>query len=127
MRGDNLTRYSGKGWRKQSTRHSNARKYGKAGGTYLTNQDRRNIKNFKKISGEKNLTGTRIIIPGRQRIRGLYDESTNTITLPRNSPDDLLCHEISHALDYKYSPPTKHDEEFYSIKNELESEINQKV
>ena len=29
-----MTRYSGKGWHFQHVRHSNARKYGKAGGTY---------------------------------------------------------------------------------------------
>ena len=31
-----MARYSGSGWHKQSIRHSNARKYGKAGGTYKT-------------------------------------------------------------------------------------------
>jgi hypothetical protein len=29
-----MARYSGSGWHKQSVRHSNARKYGKAGGQY---------------------------------------------------------------------------------------------
>lgn len=29
-----MTKYSGQGWHNQSIRHSNARKYGKAGGTY---------------------------------------------------------------------------------------------
>jgi hypothetical protein len=29
-----MAKYSGSGWHKQSIRHSNARKYGKAGGTY---------------------------------------------------------------------------------------------
>jgi len=122
-----LTIYNGKGWHKQSIRHSRARKYGRAGGKYLSIQDRRNIKNFKKIVEQKKIYGTKIIIPGRQRIRGVYDEATDTITLPINSPDDLLAHELAHALDYKYSPPTQHDEQFYAIKNELEREINQKV
>lgn len=31
-----MARYSGSGWHKQSLRHSKARKYGKAGGTYAT-------------------------------------------------------------------------------------------
>jgi hypothetical protein len=31
-----MTRYNGSGWHHQSVRHSNARKYGKAGGTYAT-------------------------------------------------------------------------------------------
>lgn len=31
-----MAKYSGKGWHFQSTRHSNARKYGKAGGKYRT-------------------------------------------------------------------------------------------
>lgn len=122
-----MTIYNGKGWHKQSIRHSRARKYGRAGGKYLSIQDRRNIKNFKKIVEQKKIYGTKIIIPGRQRIRGVYDEATDTITLPINSPDDLLAHELAHALDYKYSPPTQHDEQFYAIKNELEREINQKV
>ena len=32
--GELMSKYSGKGWHFQSTRHSNARKYGKAGGKY---------------------------------------------------------------------------------------------
>jgi hypothetical protein len=31
-----MAQYNGSGWHNQSIRHSNARKYGKAGGTYLT-------------------------------------------------------------------------------------------
>lgn len=33
--GEIMSKYSGSGWHFQHTRHSNARKYGKAGGTYL--------------------------------------------------------------------------------------------
>lgn len=35
-----MTRYSGSGWHKQSIRHSNARKYGKAGGTYVLRKNK---------------------------------------------------------------------------------------
>lgn len=36
MVGLKMAKYSGSGWHFQTTRHSNARKYGKAGGKYLT-------------------------------------------------------------------------------------------
>jgi len=35
-----MARYNGMGWHNQSIRHSNARKYGKAGGTYAKNKER---------------------------------------------------------------------------------------
>lgn len=116
-------RYNGSGWHRQSVRHSNARKYGRAGGKYLTYQDKKNIKNFKEIARKNHLYHTYLIIPDKQRIRGVYDENTDEIALPHNSPDDLLAHEISHALDYKYTPPTKHDKEFYEIKDKIENQI----
>jgi len=116
-------KYSGSGWHRQSIRHSNARKYGKAGGTYLTTQDKRNIKNFKMIARKNHLYHTYLVIPDKQRVRGVYDESTDKIALPHDSPDDLLCHEISHALDYKNTPPTQHDEEFHNLKYKIEAQI----
>jgi hypothetical protein len=116
-------KYSGSGWHNQSIRHSNARKYGKAGGKYLTMQDKMNIKNFKMIARKNHLYHTSLIIPDKQRVRGVYDESTDKIALPHNSPDDLLAHEISHALDYKNTPPTQHDEQFYNLKDEIEAQI----
>jgi hypothetical protein len=118
-----MTKYSGSGWHKQSVRHSNARKYGRAGGKYLTAQDKINIKNFKTITRKNHLYHTYLVIPDKQRVRGVYDESTDEIALPHNSPDDLLCHEISHAVDFKETGETKHDKEFYEIKNQIEAQI----
>jgi hypothetical protein len=124
-----MTRYKGSGWHKQSIRHSNARKYGKAGGKYLTMQDKRNIKNFKIIARKNHLYYTCLLIPNHQRIRGVYDETTDMISLPHNSFDDLLAHEITHAIDYKKTGETKHDKEFHEINQEILLEIpsNQKV
>jgi hypothetical protein len=118
-----MARYNGMGWHNQSIRHSNARKYGKAGGTYLTMRDKINIKNFKIIARKNHLYNTSLMIPNKQRIRGVYDEATDMISLPHNTPDDLLSHEISHALDYKYTPPTQHDEQFYNLKDKIEAQI----
>lgn len=118
-----MTRYSGSGWHRQSLRHSNARKYGRAGGKYLTLQDKRNIQEFRKLAKENHLYHTCLIIPDKQRIRGVYDESTDKIALPHNSPEDLLCHEVAHAIDYKTTGETKHDQEFHTIQNEIMNEI----
>jgi hypothetical protein len=118
-----MAEHNNKGWHFQSIRHSNARKLGRAGGTYLTAQDRNNIKNFSRLKKNYGLKYTKIIIPNKQRIRGVYDESTDTISLPHNSPDDLLAHEIGHAVDYYQTPPTKHDEQFYRIKEHIENQI----
>lgn len=118
-----MARYNGSGWHRQSIRHSNARKYGKAGGTYLTMRDKINIKNFKMIARKYRLYNTSLLIPNRQRIRGVYDEATDMISLPHNSPDDLLSHEVSHAVDYHNTPPTQHDEQFYELKDEIENQI----
>lgn len=50
-----MARYNGSGWHRQSIRHSNARKYGKAGGTYKT-FDISTIKGLKKAENfQKNL------------------------------------------------------------------------
>ena len=118
-----MTKYKGNGWHKQSTRHSNARKYGKAGGKYLTLQDKKNIKNFKKIAKKNHLYHTYLIIPDKQRIRGVYDQNKDKISLPHNSPEDLLAHEITHAIDYKTTGETKHDQEFKQIQQEIMNEI----
>lgn len=118
-----MTRYSGSGWHNQRVRHSNARKYGRAGGVYLTAQDKNNINNFSRLKKDYGLKYTTIAIPDKQRVRGVYDEATDMISLPHDSPDDLLCHEVAHAVDYKYTPPTQHDEEFYNLKDKIEAQI----
>ena len=136
-----MTKYSGRGWYRQSIRHSNARKYGRAGGKYsdnwrypkdlfsnkrnndLTSQDQRNIKNFHKIAKKHHLTNVYIVIPDHQRIRGVFDENTEEIALPHDSPDDLLAHEMAHALEYEEEGETNHDKEFHEIQNELIAEI----
>jgi len=116
-------RYSGSGWHGQRTRHSRARRIGRAGGTYLTEQDKNNIKNFSRLKKNYGLKYTTIAIPNHQRIRGVYDESTDMISLPHDSPDDLLAHEVAHAIDYHRTPPTEHDEQFYNLKDKIEAQI----
>lgn len=119
-----MAHYTGKGWHFQSKRHSNARRYGRAIEKCLTMQDKKNIKNFKIIARKNHLYNTSLLIPNRQRIRGVYDEGIDMISLPHNSPDDLLSHEVAHAIDYKTTGETKHDQEFHEIKNEIMNEIN---
>jgi hypothetical protein len=118
-----MGKYEGKGWHFQNKRHSNARKYGSAGGKNLTMQDRRNIANFKRVARKEKLEYTTLSIPDKQTVRGVYDENTDHISLPHNSPDDLLAHEMAHAIDYKKTFETKHDKEFWKFDQKINNEI----
>ena len=53
-----MTKYSGSGWHRQSIRHSNARKYGKAGGKYsqaelqvITTRNKKSEQGLKILKG----------------------------------------------------------------------------
>jgi len=125
-----MAKYSGKGWHFQSNRHSNARKYGRAGGKYrLSVQDKKLKKEFSELKKlhPNELRRTKLIITPKQKIRGYYEEKNDVIALPPNTSSDLLAHEVAHSLDYKDSPPTKHDKQFNDIKDKVEREIDEKI
>lgn len=120
-----MARYSGKGWHFQSVRHSNARKTGRAGGTYKCSiQDNLLKKEFLQLKkNHPELRTTKLIITPKQKIRGYYDENNDTIALPPNTTSDLLAHEIAHDIDYKETPPTKHDKQFWKYDEKINKEI----
>lgn len=121
-----MARYNSSGWHFQSVRHSNARRTGRAGGTYKCSvQDNLLKKEFLQLKkNHPELQRTKLIITPKQKIRGYYDENNDTIALPPNTTSDLLAHEIAHDIDYKDTPPTKHDKQFWDYDEEINKEIN---
>lgn len=87
-----MARYSGSGWHFQSVRHSNARKYGKAGGKYagwrtMTSAQRHNA----KID--------RIMENWHQQLK----EKDNISQQKYNKSYDKLSNEEKHKIDYKHA------------------------
>jgi hypothetical protein len=87
-----MAKYSGSGWHRQSTRHSNARKYGRAGGTYsgwrtMTSAQRHNAKL------------DRIMENWHQQLK----EKDNLSKQEYNKPYDELSNKEKHKIDYKHA------------------------
>ena len=87
-----MAKYSGSGWHFQTTRHSNARKYGKAGGSYagwrtMTSAQRHNAKM------------DRIMENWHQELK----EKDNLSQQKYNKSYDELSNEEKHKIDYKHA------------------------
>jgi len=103
-----MARYSGSGWHLQHTRHSNARKYGKAGGTYV-------------------LRKKKYLVPppaGSHEFLGGYE----AIGIPL---EQMKLDDIKHILDNPSSfgihPEEKEGRKKYKLLQELEKKLEKEA
>ena len=128
----------GSGWHKQSLRHSRARKYGKAGGTYLTiltkedlytiKQNQKDYIKFKKELIKKNPTLT------NKKIDELLQKNPTLLwqldTDKDGTPDIIDCEPLNPKKQDKKNEPIKikiTKKTLTKAKNQLEKDLQKEI
>ena len=104
-----MTKYSGSGWHFQHVRHSNAKKYGKAGGKYAGNFGWRYPKNV--FIDEKKLKENLEKIPRKDKIDFLMKSGLHKREQLENMSEkqlDEFTEAGLEATEFKFSSKTKH-------------------
>jgi hypothetical protein len=105
-----MTRYSGKGWHFQHVRHSNAKKYGKAGGKYAGNFGWRYPKNV--FIDEKKLKENLEKIPRKDKIDFLMKSGLHKREQLENMSEKQLDEFTEAGLEatgFKFGKPSRED------------------